>query len=215
MRQIIAIMTVTILAAGLLPAELPAQEKKAKPSETETKAVAQIRKLGGSVMELAQNDNRLVVAYHLTDGKVTDKHLEPLKDLKSIVHLNLRGTEITDDGLKLLGGLTSLERLHLENTKVSDKGLAHLKGLSNLQYLNVYGTQVTNAGVDHILALKNLKQLYIWQSKINIDGVRKLKKAAPKLSIVPDFVVEAEREARRKAEEERRKRPVEAKKPKA
>jgi hypothetical protein len=213
MRQIIALATLAMLAGGMVPGITHAQEKE-KRSEAENKAIAEIRKLGGSVMELAQNDNRLVVAYHLTDGKVTDKHLAPLKDLKSIVELNLRGTEISDDGLKQISGLATLERLHLEKTKIGDKGLAHLKGLSNLEYLNVFGTQVTDVGVDSILpALKKLKKLYIWQSKVTIDGVRKLKKAAPMLSVVPDLVTEAEKEARRKAEEERRKKPVEAKKP--
>lgn len=214
MRQITAYATLAMLAAGMVPGITHAQEK-GKRSDAENKAIAEIRKLGGSVMELAQNDNRLVVAYHLTDGKVTDKFLAPLTALKSIVHLNLRGTEISDDGLKQLSALTTLERLHLEKTKIGDKGLVHLKGLSKLEYLNVYGTQVTDAGVDSIVALKNLKKLYIWQSKVTIEGVRKLKKAAPKLSVVPDLVVEAEKEARRKAEEERRKKPVEAKKPKA
>jgi hypothetical protein len=213
MRQIIALATLAMLAGGIVPGIIFAQEK-GKRSEAETKAIDEIRKLGGSVMELAQNDNRLVVAYHLTDGKVTDKHLAPVMNLKSIVHLNLRGTEITDDGLKQLSGLTTLERLHLEKTKIGDKGLEYLKGLSNLEYLNVFGTQVTDAGVDSIASLKNLKKVYIWQSKVTIDGVRKLKKAAPKLSIVPDLVVDAKKEALRKAEEERRKKPVEATKPK-
>ena len=213
MRQILALATLSMLAAGMVPGITHAQEK-GKRSEAENKAIAEIRKLGGSVMELAQNDNRLVVAYHLTDGKVTDKFLAPLKNLKSIVHLNLRGTEISDDGLKQLSGLITLERLHLENTKIGDKGLEQLKGLSNLKYLNVYGTQVSDAGVDSIVALKNLKKLYIWQSKVTIDGVRKLKKSAPKLSVIPDLIVEAKKEAIRKAEEERRNIPVVAKKPK-
>ncbi len=160
MRNLVALLTLVLFVGSNLAT---AQDSKTKEtaeappkvvlSNAEKAAVAAIKKLGGSVLEVAQNDARIDVAYHLTDGKVGDKHLAPLKQLKHVHSLNLRGTEITDGGLASIAGLTSLERLHLEKTKVTDAGLAHLKGLANLQYLNIYGTAVTDAGLKHVSGL--------------------------------------------------------------
>ena len=142
MRSLIALLTLALLAGGPLAAVAQDAKKDAKKAEkkaekkTEKKeakappkvvlsaaekaAVAAIKKLGGSVLEVAQNDGRLDVAYHLADGKIGDKQLEPLKKIKHIHSLNLRGTEVTDAGLAAIAGLGSLERLHLEKTKVTD-----------------------------------------------------------------------------------------------
>src|SRR5207248_10434534 len=88
-----------VLTAGLLHAA----DEKPKRSDAEIKAIAKIKELGGQVMELAQNDPRLEVSYHLTGGKVTDNDLQPLLALKDVVHLNLRGTDVTDAGLATVG----------------------------------------------------------------------------------------------------------------
>lgn len=159
MQKTIKLATIVLLLT--VSSQLRAQEKDQKESERtpqEQQAIEQIRELGGSVLEVAQNDNRLDVAYHLADGKVEDKHLEPLKNAKSVYSLNLRCTDVTDAGLANLKGLNSLVKLHLEKTKVTDKGLANLKGLSNLEYLNVYGTQVTDKGLEQLTSLKKLKK---------------------------------------------------------
>ena len=195
MRSLIALLTLALLAGGPLAVVAQDAKKDAKKAEKKTEkkeakappkvvlsaaekaAVAAIKKLGGSVLEVAQNDGRLDVAYHLADGKIGDKQLEPLKKIKHIHSLNLRGTEVTDAGLAAIAGLGSLERLHLEKTKVTDAGLAHLKGLANLQYLNVYGTAVTDAGLKHLAGLKKLKKLYIWETKISEGGIKTIKTA--------------------------------------
>lgn len=182
MRKIVvAAFVLSAVTANRLP--VLAQEKVTL-TDADKKAIADVRKLGGHVMELAQNDSRLEVAFHLTDGKVTDEHLVPLKELKPLVHLNLRGTEVTDAGLANIAGLTSLTRLHLERTKITDAGLEHLKGLTNLEYLNLYGTEVTDAGLAHLEGLKKLRRLYLWETKVTDAGVEKLKQAVPEVNIV-------------------------------
>lgn len=170
---------------------LHAQQKpqpKPKLTPEQSQAMSRIRQIGGLVMELAQNDSRLVVGLHLTDQKVTDDVLAVLKDLPPIVQLNLRGTEVTDAGLPHLKPLTALERLHLERTKVTDAGLVHLAELQNLQYLNLYGTEVTDAGLEHLAALKNLKNLYLWETKTTEEGIARLRQALPGAEIVKEFV---------------------------
>lgn len=173
----------TMFALTLLGSTVTAQDKP-MPTEAEKNAIAQIRKSGGQVIELAQNDPRLDVAFHLADGKIGDDHLAPLKDLPKLAQLNVRGKEITDAGLVHIKDSKGLIRLHLEKTKVTDAGLAHLKGLENLEYMNLYGTAVTDAGLKQLEGLKKLRRLYLWQAPVTDAGVAALKAAIPEIMIV-------------------------------
>lgn len=190
------------LAALLALAAGPARAQTAAPpprTEAEKKALAKIQQLGASAMELAQNDNRLEVAYHLMDKEITPEALAPLKELKGVVHLNLRGRAVTDAMLAQLKDLTALTRLHLEKTRITDQGLANLKGMANLEYLNLYGTGVSDAGLANLEGLKNLKSLYLWQTKVTDAGVAKLKKALPQVQIIRGFDTEKPKETTSRA----------------
>lgn len=183
-----------------------AQEKpaeKPQPTEAQKQAVAQIKKLGGLVLEIAQNDPRLDVAFHLADAKITDAELALVKPLTQVAYLNLRGTEITDAGLAHLAELKGLVRLHLEKTKITDAGLEHLKGLENLEYLNLYGTAVTDAGLKHLEGLKKLKKLYLWQTQVTDAGVSALKQALPELQIVRGLELAQPAASEKKPEEKK------------
>lgn len=164
-------------------------------TDAEKQAVARMRELGGHVMELAQNDNRLTVAWHLADGTVGDDKLAPVKGVQHVYELNLRGTDVTDAGLANLKELPYLTRLHLEKTKITDAGLQHLSDLKNLEYLNVYGTAVTDAGLEHLKGLTNLKKLYVWETGVTAKGAKSLRATLPELEIVPDFKPEPPVEA--------------------
>src|SRR5215470_10184284 len=143
----ISLVVLLFVVGGTLLAQ---EEVPKQRSDAEKKALAKIQQLGAFAMELAQNDPRLEVSYHLMDKEITVEHLAPLKELKGVVHLNLRGRAVTDAMLAQIKDLTSLTRLHLEKTKVTDKGLENLKGLVNLEYLNLYGTEVTDAGLENL-----------------------------------------------------------------
>ena len=173
-----------IAILGLATAGVAVAEEKPVRTDAENAAIAEIRKSGGQVMELAQNDSRLDIAFHLADGKITDAELAPLARLPQTAQLNLRGREITNAGLVHLKDLKGLIRLHLEKTKVTDDGLQQLVGLENLEYLNLYGTEVTDAGLKHLEGLKKLKKLYLWQTKVSDAGVAGLKAAIPELQII-------------------------------
>jgi hypothetical protein len=95
-------------------------------SEADKQLVAAVREAGGQAMQLAKNDTRLTVAFHLSDKEIGDQTLALLKDAPNLYSLNLRGTKVTDAGLQQIAGLKSLVRLHLEKTAVTDAGLDHL-----------------------------------------------------------------------------------------
>lgn len=199
-----------LIVSGFIGSIACAEDKPA-PTDAEKAAIAEIRKSGGQVMELAQNDARLDVAFHLADGKIEDAQLAPLKNLPKLAQLNVRGKDITDAGLVNIKDAKGLIRLHLERTKVTDAGLEQLKGLENLEYLNLYGTAVTDAGLKHLEGLKKLKRLYLWETKVTDAGVAGLKAAVPELQIVRG--VEPAKPAETKPEEKKpeEKKPEEKK----
>lgn len=157
-----------------IPAVLPAQEA----------VLSKVQSQGGRVMKLAQNDERLEVAYHLSDREIVDDNLQPLAELQNVYLINLRGTKITDAGLAHLAGLKSLARLHLERTAITDAGLVHLAGLENLEYLNLYETKVTDAGLGTLGNLKKLKKLYLWQTGVTLEGVKAFQQQHPTVQVV-------------------------------
>ncbi len=174
---------------GVPPFQAKKTEEKGGPSEADQKTIQAIEKLGGSVRQIAQNDDRLEVDFHLQPGSLTDDQLAVLKDLKKVIHLHLGNTNITDKGLAQISGLTTLTELHLEKTKITDAGLKSLARLSELSYLNLYGTGITDAGLVNLKGLAKLKHLYLWQTKVTPAGVNDLRKAIPGLdaNIGPDL----------------------------
>jgi Leucine rich repeat len=200
MRRLIPAALVLAFATTLA---VVGQEKTEKPQRTdsEKKAMAQVQKLGGLCLEIAQNDPHLEVSYLQKEAKFSNDYLVPLKDLKGLVHLNLRGQDVTDEQIAYLKDLKDLTRLHLENTKITDKGLEQLKDLTNLEYLNLYGTAVTDKGLEHLEGMKKLKNLYVWQTKVTEAGAAKLKKALPKCDI--NLGLEAEKPVEKPKEEKK------------
>ena len=180
----------TEVAAAEKPAPTPEPMPEAPapaaaaPSPEAQAAIEAIQQTGGTVMQLAQNDDSLVVDFHLGGTALSDDGLAQVKLLPKVVQLDLKDTQITDAGLANLAALGTLNRLHLEKTKITDAGLEHLKDLGNLEYLNLYGTAVTDAGLEHLKGLKNLKKLYVWQTQVTDDGIAKLKEALPELTVV-------------------------------
>jgi len=167
--------------AGAPVSQAKKAEDKSGPSEADQKVIQAIEKAGGSVRQIAQNDDRLEVDFHLQPGALTDDQLTVLKDLKKVIHLHLGNTNITDRGLVHLAGLTTLMELHLEKTKITDAGLKSLANLTALEYLNLYGTAVTDAGLVQLKGLSKLKHLYLWQTKATPAAVSDLRKALPGL----------------------------------
>ena len=91
---------------GLLILILAAQahaENKAKPAETQEKAVAAVKKLGGTVL--------------------VDENLPR----KPAIYVSIRHTRVSDAGLVHLKGLLKLRHLYLFNTNVTDAGIQKLQ----------------------------------------------------------------------------------------
>ena len=177
------IISFAMLVAACLMAgpSVVAQDSK----QQDQAAVQAVRQAGGQVLELAQNDPRLDVTFHLSNVELTADKLKSLEGIKArLTHLNLRGTNLNDELAANLKPLTELTRLHLEKTSITDAALAHLGGMQKLEYLNIYGNNITDAGLEHLNSLSALKKLYVWETKVTLDGVRKLREKLPELEII-------------------------------
>lgn len=190
---------------------LPELPKDFKPAASEAAAVAALAKTGVEARPVAQNSPWREANFRLKGAEVTDKSLEPLKDIGSLIELRLGTTKITDAGLASVGNLSQLQVLGLELTAVTDAGLARIKDLKNLVSLNLYGTAVTDAGLEHLKGLKHLRSLYLWQTKVTPGGVKALQAALPgcdintgaELTIVPPAEKKEEKKDDKKKEEKK------------
>ncbi|MFP6658407.1 MAG: malectin domain-containing carbohydrate-binding protein [Pirellulales bacterium] len=150
----------------------------------EEAAIAEIRKLGGTVRRIAANTDEKEVDFHLSGRDLTDESLAHIVSVKNVVALHLKNTQITDAGLAHLKGLKNLRRLHLEKTAIGDEGLANLAGLQELEYLNLYGTKVSDAGIAHLVDMKSLRRLYLWQTQVSDAGADQLATSLPDAKVI-------------------------------
>lgn len=158
---------------------LPELPKDFKPAAGETAAIAALAKDGVEARAIAQNVPWREANFRLKGPEVTDKTLDPLQQIPSLVEVRLGNTKVTDAGLSALAPLQHLQVLGLELTGITDAGLDHVGKLGNLVYLNLYGTKVTDAGIQRLAGLKHLRNLYLWQTQVTPEGVKKLQEALP------------------------------------
>ena len=194
---LVLITTVAAFAADPAPDAGPA------PTEAETKAVAELAKLGIDVSPIAANINWRSASIRPAGTKPDAKVFPLLKDVANLQELNLPGVPIEDGDLANIAGLVNLRVLHLEKTPVTDAGLTHLKGLKNLAYLNIYGTPVTDAGLPNLNGLANLKSLYVFESKVTDAGIGALKQALPNVRVIKGWSAEDIAKLTAKAEEKK------------
>src|SRR5688572_23636838 len=194
-----SILFLLIAAVGF--AADPKPDAGPPPSEAETKAIAELAKLGVDVRPIAANINWRSATVRLPGGKHEPRIFTLLKDVANLQELDLAGVQLTDADLAQLAGLTNLRVLHLEKTPTTDAMLAHVKGLKNLTYLNIYGTPVTDAGLAHLKDLTNLKSLYVFETKVTDAGIATLKQTLPNARVVKGWSAEEIAKRTAKAEE--------------
>ncbi|MCE9611117.1 MAG: hypothetical protein K8R23_13055 [Chthoniobacter sp.] len=207
--KIRALLLLALASTAAFAAD-PAPDTGPAPTATETKAVADLAKLGIDARPIAAGLNWRSALVRLGKDKPDPKIFAALKDVANLQELDLAGVQLADADLAQIAGLKNLRVLHLEKTPLTDAGLAHVKGLTNLAYLNIYGTQVTDAGLEQLKGLTNLKSLYVFETKITETATGGLKAALPKLNIVRGLTAEEIAKLNAKPEEKKPAAPVAA-----
>jgi len=91
---------------------------------------------------------------------VDDAHLQKIKKMPKMRHLNLDCRLVTDTGLeRVCNKLPNLETIDLFGARISDAGCHSLSKLENLISLEVCGGSVTDVGVARLTNLKQLRHL--------------------------------------------------------
>ena len=197
------LLLLAMFATAVARAAEPAPDAGPPPGEAETKAVAELAKLGIDASPIAAGINWRSASLRAVGPKPDPKVFALLKDVANLQELDLAGVQFADADLAQIGGLVNLRVLHLEKTPTTDAMLAHVKGLKNLTYLNLYGTQVTDAGLPQLNGLTNLKSLYVFETKITDAGIATLKQAVPNLRVVKGWTAEDITKLTAKAEEKK------------
>ena len=85
-----------------------------------------------------------VAVLQMANADVTDKSLEPLREMKSLRELDLNGSQVTDAGLEILKELPALTAIRLARTKITDKGFrSALFAKESLMQLDLRDTAVS------------------------------------------------------------------------
>lgn len=202
----------TAIAAEVIPKitfELPkvdAEEQAAIDA-----AVAELKKRGAVVQQVAADTPAIDVNLSLLRDKVTDADLALLVPLqKRLVWLNVSRTAISDDGRQHLQKLTQLRRLHAANTQLGDATFTALVALQHLEYVNAYATGLGDDGLAKLAELPKAARIYAWQSKVTPAAARTVRAAKPALALdLGDYVEERLAAAQKEiAERAERNKPV-------
>jgi len=130
-----------------------------RADDAEDKAVAYVKKLGGTVARDEKAPGKPVINVNLFSTKVTDEGLKELAPLKHLTLLAIRDAKVTDAGLKELATFKNLATLYLNDTYVTDAGLKELTALRNLTTLFLGDTPVADVGLKELAVLNNLTKL--------------------------------------------------------
>ncbi|NQU23967.1 MAG: hypothetical protein HQ567_22010 [Candidatus Nealsonbacteria bacterium] len=179
-------------AAGRRAASIVDGWKKAR----QAKIYAQIRELGGSILQ--QSDGVTMVKLG-SDWKGGHRGVDLVQQLPELRSLSFEQSTLDDDALKRLEGLTNLNRLYLGESKIQGKKFALLKSLTGLDYLSLKdmkiddealepvgemthlahlgldGTPVGDAAMAHVKKLVKLQRLWLSGTNVTDAGLAQLK----------------------------------------
>jgi hypothetical protein len=198
---LITCLIVTISGTATAVPNTPA--KKETPAETkarEEKALAALKKLGGSFYkDPLKRGGKTDLRVDFSGSKFTHDDLWVLADLPPFEILNIdeaqisgaglkylihqkairiiwiRHVPITDNGLQSISQLVDLQELTICNTKLTDAGLKHLRNLHQLSRLVLNGDKFTDAGLEHLAGLIHLKTLNLAGTKVSDNGIKGIK----------------------------------------
>ena len=174
-------------------------------------AVAELKKRGAVVQQVAADTPAIDVNLSLLRDKVTDADLALLPPLhKRLVWLNLSRTAVSDEGRQQLRQLTQLRRLHAANTQLTDATFAALDGLAQLEYVNAYASGLGDQGLAKLAGLPKAARIYAWQTKVTPAAAQAARTAKPGLLVdLGDYVEERLAAAQKEvAERAERNKPV-------
>ena len=158
------------------------------------RAIAMIRKLGGTVDEATVN--RFIGGWQIStqyDVKLDEKWQGGVKGLKYIRWLpdvrmvQFRGKQVDNRWVESIAGLDDLSAVELNRTSVSDEAAVHFKTMTGLSQLSVKYSPLTDAAVEELKHIKSADIVMLFGTKITPAGAEALKKATEESGVRIDF----------------------------
>jgi hypothetical protein len=116
---------------------------------------------------------------------VTVDLLSRLLKARRLTELVFEGPQgLTAGDLQVVSKLKTLKRLVLPPGTVDDDSLGTLGGLKKLEFLSLDGNAVTSKSISQLKAFPKLKELSLRGTRFDVQGLRALKEALPKLKVV-------------------------------
>ena len=146
-------------------------------------AISRIENLGGEafVREAPGVESESSAQFIRQD--ILPRHLNYLRSLPNLTHLDLDYTRVGNPGMSYVGKLTQLVWLDVEDTGITDEGLRKLRSLQSLERIIVDGNDVTDAGLMHLAQLKSLKNVRLLNTNVTDAGVQRFNAELPGCSI--------------------------------
>jgi hypothetical protein len=149
----------------------------------QTKAISQIRSLGGEVVTenevaggtAAANAFHAVICVDLRRAIVSDTELALLTRFPGLVSLDLSSTAITGAGLVHIRNLKRIRGLNLGRTAIDDLGLVHISELTELKSLCLDETKITDGGLACLQKMRDLEDILdLSETQISDVGLRQV-----------------------------------------
>lgn len=120
----------------------------------------------------------------LSFGQFTNGGLLAVCELPSLEKLSLHAAPNCVDGLANLSKCKTLSWLDISNMPAVDKSIVPLMQLTALEHLNLAFTDISDQAIEHIAAMNSLKNVVVRGCDLSIEGLNRLRKARPDLSII-------------------------------
>jgi len=135
----------------------------------ETRIVADLAKIGGSVAWVRDNPNGKMEWVLSVDESIPkgthDFHLGQIARLKRLGALRLFQARFDEETLKSLEPLKNLNLLVILSDGLTDKGMAEIGRLKGIVKLDVKGP-ITQQGLKSLVKMPHLQRLYLYNTSI-------------------------------------------------
>ena len=189
LRTLLIVVILVAVGLGLLMRQVHEQRETVQREEA---AVAELNKLGGSVVCAIQAEPVLPSLPVWLRKILGDEEYQPVESVlyranRAIVELGSRhpieieglsssSTQGTDAGLKHIGQLTAVRGLYMENRNFENAELEYLCKLTSLKHIDLKHTPITDVGLEHIGRLTTLQSLDLCDTKITDAGLKHIAK---------------------------------------
>lgn len=117
----------------------------------------------------------------LGNSNITDKTVDYISELKTLLFLNVDRTALTDAAVPKLAKIKTLKTLNITNTKIGDANLSALATIPQLEFLDARHTKITDKGVGYLSRAKSLGIIDLQNCKLT-DNSMKMLKTLPRLN---------------------------------